>query len=64
MAVMAFGLWSILALTVKRLKDLNQPVGLAIILFFAPVNFLFLIFLMARQGHRDANEHGPPPFSR
>lgn len=64
MATIAFGLWSILALTVKRLKDLNQPAGLVIILFVAPVNFLFLLFLMVKQGSPETNEHGPPPFSR
>ena len=60
--VMFFTLWSILALTIKRLHDLNLPAALSITVFIPAVTWLALAFLMLKPGHNDANEHGPPPF--
>lgn len=62
MAVMAFGLWSVLALSVKRLHDINLPAALVLMLFIPVLTFLVIVYLMARPSHPKANEHGPPPF--
>jgi uncharacterized membrane protein YhaH (DUF805 family) len=61
--VMAFCIWSIVALAIKRLHDLDLPGMLFVVLFIPGVNWLALLYLMARPGIQEANEHGPPPFS-
>jgi len=62
LAVMAFCIWSILALSIKRLHDLDLPGILAVLLFVPMINWLFIIFMMARPGSPNTNVHGAPPF--
>jgi uncharacterized membrane protein YhaH (DUF805 family) len=54
--------WSNLALTIKRLHDINQPGALVVLLFVPTINFFFVVFLMAMPSHPRDNEHGAPPF--
>ena len=61
LAAMGFSVWSILALAVKRLHDLNHPAPLVIMLFFPGVNWLLILYLMARPSYARSNEHGLPP---
>lgn len=64
-AIMAFGLflvWSIAALSAKRLHDLNHPAALIALLFVPMVNWAIFLYLMLKPSHPEANEHGPPPF--
>ncbi|MCF6322644.1 MAG: DUF805 domain-containing protein, partial [Rhizobiaceae bacterium] len=56
--------WVLLAMTIKRLNDLNLPALAAIGLFFPMVSILFVILLMALPGFDQTNEHGPPPFPK
>ncbi|WP_075995432.1 DUF805 domain-containing protein [Salaquimonas pukyongi] len=62
MAVGFFNLWSSLALSVKRLNDVNLPWPLAILLFVPGINVLLILFLALRKSHPQTNHHGPPPF--
>jgi uncharacterized membrane protein YhaH (DUF805 family) len=61
MVVIAFNFWSILALSIKRLHDLNHPWQLVIVVFIPALTWLALLYLMIRPGYHKANEHGPPP---
>jgi len=61
-AVMIFNLWSILALSIKRLHDLNMPVALVILIFVPMVTWIAVLFLMIKASHPEANEHGQVPF--
>ena len=54
--------FSSLALTVKRLHDLDLPWPLVVLQFVPPINWLFIIFLMAAPSKQVTNRHGPPPF--
>ncbi len=54
--------WSMAAITIKRLHDLNLPAALAILLFIPAINWITFFFLMLKSSHPDSNEHGPPPF--
>ena len=55
-------LWSILALSVKRLNDLGRP-PIALVAFFIPmVNWVFILYLMFAPSIDETNEHGAPPF--
>lgn len=61
-ALGALTIWAGLALVAKRLHDLDLPAALLIMLFIPPINWLFMIFLMAMPSSRKTNQHGPPPF--
>jgi uncharacterized membrane protein YhaH (DUF805 family) len=64
-AIMAFGLflvWSIAALSIKRLHDLNHPAALIALLFVPMINWAIFLYLMLKPSYPDANDHGPPPF--
>ncbi len=61
MAVMAFAFWSMLALSVKRLHDLDHPAMLVLLLFFPGINTFTVLYLMLRPSHPKENEHGPVP---
>lgn len=62
MIVIPFVLWSGLALTVKRLNDLNHPWALVFLYFFPGINYLFVLYTMLRPSYPETNRHGPPPF--
>ena len=62
MALIVFLLWSVLALAVKRLHDLNMPLTMIAILFLPVLNWLGFFYLMLTPGYPEANDHGPPPF--
>lgn len=57
-----FNLWSGVALSVKRLNDLNLPWPLALFIFVPGVNVLMILFLAVRESYPVTNRHGPPPF--
>ena len=61
-ALVIFLIWSILALAVKRLHDLNLPMAIIAILFVPGINWLGFIYLMLTPGYPKTNGHGPPPF--
>ena len=54
--------WSVFALSLKRLNDLDWPRPLIILLCVAPAIVLFVVVLAAIPGSSETNEHGPPPF--
>lgn len=60
LAALAF--WSGLALSVKRLHDLDLPTPLVLLQFIPPVMWFFIVFLMAMPSKQVTNRHGPPPF--
>ena len=60
----ATAFWSGLALSVKRLNDLDLPWVLVGLLFFPPITWVFTIFLMAMPSKQEVNRHGPPPFPK
>ena len=64
MALMVFLGWSIIALSIKRLHDVNLPAVLSILLFIPAINWAAFLYLMLKSSHPETNEHGPPPFSR
>jgi uncharacterized membrane protein YhaH (DUF805 family) len=67
LALIAFGfslLWSILALTIKRLHDINLPSYFAGLIFIPFANWLVFFYLMFTPSHPEANEHGAPPFKQ
>lgn len=55
-------LWSILALFIKRLHDLNLPGALALLALFSGINILFFLYLAFAPSKPETNAHGPPPF--
>ena len=57
-----FSLLAVLALSVKRLHDLDLPGIWVVCLFFPIINMIFVITLMMKPGSQKTNEHGPPPF--
>ncbi|MGB7288044.1 MAG: DUF805 domain-containing protein [Salaquimonas sp.] len=59
-----FLLWSVAALSIKRLHDLNLPAVFAGLLFVPALNWIAFFYLMLKQSHPEANEHGAPPFGR
>jgi len=61
MAVMAFCFWSVLALSVKRMHDLDHPWVLIIVILLPAVAFLGMLYLMIRPGQPETNQYGPPP---
>ena len=63
-AVAFFNLLSSLALTVKRLNDIDLPWPLAVLIFVPGVNVMLILFLALRESHPETNRHGPPPFGR
>ena len=62
MAVGFLALWSTIALTVKRLHDLNVTAWLAILAFIPTISWIFVVILMFIPSKPVENEHGPPPF--
>lgn len=60
----AFAAWGLLAMSVKRLHDLNLPGLLAVVLLVPAVALLGWLFLAFMPGSRETNQHGPPPFAR
>ncbi len=58
----AISLWSIIALTVKRLHDLGLPVLMTLLLAIPTINVIFIIVLMFLRSDPASNRHGPPPF--
>ena len=56
--------WAMLAMTIKRLHDINQPSILAVGLLMPMLNMVLLIAMMAMPSYPESNEHGPPPFGR
>lgn len=56
-------LWSLLALSAKRLHDLGVTGWLSILVFIPAVSWLFLLALVIIPSSRETNEHGPPPFA-
>ncbi len=59
----AAGFWIGLALSIKRLHDLDLPWPLVVLQFIPPILWLFIIFLMVMPSKQVTNEHGSPPFS-
>ena len=57
-------LMAILALSAKRLHDLDWPGSWLILLFFPMANMLFVVTLMLKTGSQKTNQHGPPPFAK
>ncbi|MFZ1815587.1 MAG: DUF805 domain-containing protein [Rhizobiaceae bacterium] len=55
--------WSMLAMTAKRLNDINQPATLAVVLFVPGINGLAVLALMLLPSWPGTNRHGPPPFA-
>ena len=67
LAFIALGLvtlWSISALAVKRLNDLDLPAVLFLLLFVPGILWLFMLFLMIVPTKQVTNKHGPPPFTK
>jgi len=56
--------WAILAMTIKRLHDLNVPAQFALGIFVPMLGMLFVLIMMILPGSRETNEHGPPPFPK
>ncbi len=56
--------WSALAMTVKRLHDLDLPAILAICLLIPAISWIFLIVMMVLPSKQETNRHGPPPFPK
>ncbi|MCB1454758.1 MAG: DUF805 domain-containing protein [Nitratireductor sp.] len=54
--------WSMLALGVKRLNDIDRPAWLAVFLFAPWINMIAVMLLMATPSFQGTNRHGPPPF--
>jgi uncharacterized membrane protein YhaH (DUF805 family) len=52
----------VLALSVKRLHDLDLSPTWVILLFVPAVSLLFVAYLMFANGSQETNAHGPPPF--
>ncbi|WP_157778854.1 DUF805 domain-containing protein [Massilia violaceinigra] len=53
---------TVLALmTLRRLRDMEQPGWWALILLLAPINVLLVGFLLVRPGDAGPNRYGPPP---
>lgn len=63
LACVLFTIWSLVALFLKRLHDLELPGMLCLIVFVSGINFLFFLFLALMPSKQNTNEHGPPPFS-
>ena len=57
-------MWSILALFVKRLNDLDLPAFLCVLGLISGINFLFFLFLALMPSKPVTTRHGPPPFSK
>ena len=57
-------LMAILALSAKRLHDLDLPGSWLILLFFPMINMVFVVSLMMKTGSQKTNQHGPPPFQK
>ena len=55
-------LWSVMALSAKRLHDLGVTGWLSLIAFFPAVSWLFFLALMILPSSPNANEYGAPPF--
>jgi uncharacterized membrane protein YhaH (DUF805 family) len=57
-------LWSLIALFVKRLHDLDLPSALCVLAVISGINFFFFLFLAAMPSKQITTRHGPPPFPR
>lgn len=57
-------LWSLIALFVKRLHDLDLPPALCLLAVFSGINFFFFLFLAAMPSKQIKTRHGSPPFPR
>jgi uncharacterized membrane protein YhaH (DUF805 family) len=62
LALCVVSLWASLALTVKRLHDLDLPALMTLLLLVPTINAIFVIVLMVLPSSARTNEHGPPPF--
>ena len=58
----AASFWSGLALSVKRLHDLDLPWQLVVLQFIPLIVWLFIGYLMIMPSKPVTNKHGPPPF--
>lgn len=58
LALLPVALWSLVALTVKRLRDAGWPALLALALFVPTANLLLVAALMAWPGQPDENPLG------
>ena len=52
--------WSSIALSVKRLRDLDWPLILLVVMFIPWVNLGFVVLLMALPSTPNTTRHGPP----
>ena len=62
MALWACTLWSLFAITAKRLHDLGVTAALCLLAFFPGVNWLFFLALSILPSSAETNEYGRPPF--
>lgn len=56
--------YCLLAMTAKRLHDLDMPGMLTAITLLPGINSFFVIAMAVLPGSQNTNEHGPPPFPR
>lgn len=56
--------WAVLAMTIKRLNDMDKPRLWAVCLFIPMGSMLFILFMMIAPGSQKTNAHGPPPFPK
>ena len=62
MALLVATLWSVFAISTKRLHDLGAPGALSLLAFFPGINWLFFLALAILPSSPEANDYGPPPF--
>ncbi len=55
---------AMLALTAKRLHDLNLSGRWLILLFLPMISMIFVVMMMVMPGSQQTNRHGPPPFPK
>lgn len=56
-------LWSLFAITTKRLPDLGVTGALSLLAFFPAVSWIFFLALSILPSSSQTNEYGPPPFA-
>ena len=61
-AVWAGVLWSVMALSAKRLHDLGITGWLSLIAFIPALSWLFFLALMILPSSQETNAYGRPPF--
>ncbi len=59
-----FCAFALLAMTIKRLHDVNLPPILAAALLVPMFSMILVVMMMALPGSQEHNEHGPPPFGK